>query len=117
MSLNNWNQTLSALIGICLYFNGDVDRSFYLLSPSSGRRPWSGDYKTLFVRASVCASFHPSVCPFVTFLHKPNISFIYKDIFIKFARNVYGYENMSVKNFGLILKSTMAAIANYLKII
>ena len=28
-----------------------------------------------------------------------NISFIYKDIFTKFAGNIYGYENMSVQNF------------------
>ena len=26
-----------------------------------------------------------------------NISFIYKDIFTKFAGNVYGYENLSLK--------------------
>ena len=45
-----------------------------------------------------------------------NISYIYRDIFSKFAGNVYGYENMSVQNFGLILKK-MAAKANCLKII
>ena len=39
-----------------------------------------------------------------------NISFIYKDIFIIFAGNVYGYENLSLENFGLILKNKMAAI-------
>ena len=43
-------------------------------------------------------------------------SFINKDIFIKFAGNVYGYENLSVQNFGLILKNKMDAIANCLKI-
>ena len=32
------------------------------------------------------------------------ISFIYKIIFTKFAGNVYSYGNMSVQNFGLILK-------------
>ena len=46
-----------------------------------------------------------------------NISFNYKDIFIKFAGNVYGYKNLSRQNFGLILKNKMAAIANCLKII
>ena len=45
-----------------------------------------------------------------------NVSFIYKDI-IKFAGNVYGYKNLSLQNFGLILKNKMAAIANCLKII
>ena len=66
------------------------------LSPTCSRRPWSGDYKT--------------------FLHKPN-SFIYKDIVTKFAGNVYGYENLAVQNFSLILKNKMATIANCLKII
>ena len=46
-----------------------------------------------------------------------NISFIYKNIFTKFAGNVYGYKNLSVQNFRLFLKNQMAAIANYLKII
>ena len=46
-----------------------------------------------------------------------NISFIYKDIFTKFAGDVYGYENLSLQNFSLILKNKMAAIANCLKII
>ena len=46
-----------------------------------------------------------------------NISFIYKDIFTKFAGDIYGYENLSLKNFSLILKNKMAAIANSLKII
>ena len=53
-----------------------------------------------------------SVRPFVMFLHKLNISFICKDIFTKFAGNVYGYENQPVHNFGLILENKMAAIAN-----
>ena len=44
------------------------------------------------------------------------ISFMYKDIFIKFAGNVYGCKNLSLQNFSLILKNQMAAIANYLKI-
>ena len=46
-----------------------------------------------------------------------NISFISEDIFTKFAGNVYGYENLSLQNFGLILKNKMATIANCLKII
>ena len=37
------------------------------------------------------------------------ISFIHKEIFTKFVDNVY-YENMSVKNLGLILKNKMATI-------
>ena len=45
------------------------------------------------------------------------ISLIYKDLFAKFAENVYGCENMSVKNLVLILKNNMAAIAGSLKII
>ena len=32
----------------------------------------------------------PSVHPFLTFLHKPYISFLNTDIFTKFAGNVYG---------------------------
>ena len=46
-----------------------------------------------------------SVRPFVMFLHKLNISFICKDIFTKFAGNVYGYENLPVHNFGHILEN------------
>ena len=40
------------------------------------------------------------------------------EIYTKFAENVYGCENMSVKNFVLIfLKNNMAAMADCLKII
>ena len=46
-----------------------------------------------------------------------NVSFIYEDIFTKFAGNVYGNKNLSLKNFSLILKNKMAAIANCLKIV
>ena len=60
------------------------------------------------VRQSVCSS---------RFCINLNISFIYEDIFTKFAENVYGYENLSLKNFSLILKNKMAAIANCLKIV
>ena len=44
------------------------------------------------------------------------ISFIYKDIFTKFTRNVHGYEYMYVHTFGLILKNKMATIADCLRI-
>ena len=46
-----------------------------------------------------------------------NISFIYEHIFTKFAGNVYGYKNLSLKNFSLTLKNKMAAIANCFKIL
>ena len=62
----------------------------------------------------------PSVRPSVRlscFCINLNISFIYKDIFTKFAGNVYGYKNLSLQNFSLISKNKMAAIANCLKII
>ena len=52
-----------------------------LLFPACGRRPWSGDYKTPCVRLS-------------RFCINLNISFIYKDIFTKFAGNVYANENL-----------------------
>ena len=83
---------------------------FSFLSPACSRRPWSGDYKTpsVYVRASVHSS---------RFCINLNISLIYKDIFTKFARNVYSYENLSLQNFRLILKNKIAAIANCLKII
>ena len=55
--------------------------------------------------------------PSVRFYINLNISFIYKDIFTKYAGNDYGYKNLSVQNFGLILKNKMAAIANCLKMI
>ena len=45
------------------------------------------------------------------------ISFIDEDVFIKFAENVYGCENMSVKSFRVILKNNMASIPDCLKII
>ena len=57
------------------------------------------------------------VRPFVMFCINLNISFIYKDIFTKYAGNVYGYENLSLQNFSLIWKNKMAAIANCLKIV
>ena len=65
-----------------------------------------------YVRACVRPSIHSSC-----FCINLNISFIYEDIFTKFAGNVYGYENLSLKNFSLILKSKMAAMGNCLKIV
>ena len=62
------------------------------------------------------ASVRASIRPMSRFCINLNISFIYEDIFIKFAGNVYGYKNPSLKNFSLILKNKMAAIANCLKI-
>ena len=62
----------------------------------------------------------PSVSLYISsscFYIKLNISFTYIDISSTFAGNVYGYENLSVQNFGLILKNNMAAIANCLKIL
>ena len=53
-----------------------------------------------YVRVCIRPSIHSS-----GFYINLNILFMYKDIFTKFADNVYGYENMSVQNFGLILKT------------
>ena len=69
-------------------------------------------YSFSYVRASVSPSVHLS-CFYINLY----ISCIHKYIFNKFAGNVYGYENLSVQNFGLILKNKMTAIANCLKII
>ena len=58
-------------------------------------------------------TFCMCVHPFFTFCINLNISFTYRDIFTKFAGNVYGYENsVSAK-----MKNKMATIANCLKII
>ena len=86
-----------------------IKQSYYYLPPAAEGRGWEIIKRLPYVRLSVR--------PFVTFLHKLNISFIYKDISTKFAGNVYGYENLSLQNFRLILKNKMAAIANCLKII
>ena len=43
------------------------------------------------------------MCVFVTILHKP-LYLIHEDIFTKFAENVYGCANISIKIFGFILK-------------
>ena len=66
----------------------------------------------LSLRACMCVCMHVCV---VTFLNQALYG-IY-DIFTKFAENVYGCENMSLKNFVLILKYNMAAIAECSKII
>ena len=83
--------------------NGD----FYLPSAAEGR-----GRKIIKCLPSVRASVRP-----LRFCINLNISFIYEDIFTKFAGNVYGYENLSLKNISLILKNKMAAIANFLKIV
>ena len=51
----------------------------------------------------VCSCFHINL----------NISFIYKEIFTKFPGHIYGYENVSVQYFGLILKNIMATKADH----
>ena len=65
-----------------------------LLSPACGRG------REIIKRLPYMrASMRPSMIhPFVTFLQ-----------IFKFAGNVYSFENMSVQNFGLILKNKMAA--------
>ena len=60
------------------------------------------------VSACVCLSH---------FYIKLYISSIYEDNFTKFAENIYGCENMSVKKLVLILKNNIAAIADCSKII
>ena len=52
------------------------------------------------------------VCSFVTFYTNLYSSFIYKEIFTKFAGNVYGYENMS-ENFCLILNKNQNGRHNH----
>ena len=76
-----------------------------ILAPA---RPWLGDYKT--------SSLHMCVYPFIMFLPKP-LHLIHLWRYLHLAKNIYGYKNISVHNFGLILKKKLAIIANYLKII
>ena len=66
-----------------------------------------------FVCLCVCAC----MCTLSHFKIKLYILFSYEYIFTKFAENVYGCENMSVKNDFTSLKKNMAAIANCWKII
>ena len=95
----------------CINFFHNHIKYIYL-SPAGGQRPWLGYYKTPSVHACV----HACVCSSRFYINL-NTSFIYKDIFTKFAGNVYDYTNLSVQNVGLNLKNKMAAIANCLKII
>ena len=70
-----------------------IDGTYYLPPAAEGRG--REIIKRLpYVCMSVCACIHLSC-----FCINLNISFIYKDIFTKFAGNVYGYENLSVQNF------------------
>ena len=84
----------------------------YNLPPVAKSCGWQIIKRLSYVCPSVRPSLHSS-----HFYINLNSSFIYKNIFTKFAGNVYGYENMSVQNFGLILKKKMAAIADCLEII
>ena len=63
--------------------------------------PGLGDYET----PSVHACMHVRVC-LSHFYINLYISFIYEDIFTKFAENVYGCENMPVKILYSFLKKT-----------
>ena len=49
---------------------------------------------------------------FVKFNINLYVLFIYEDICTKFADNVHGYENISIKTFGLISKKKMAVIVD-----
>ena len=64
---------------------------FHIILFIISQRPGSGDYETSFIgvcmHVCLCASFHP-------FYLNLGISFISEDIFIRFAANVYGYENL-----------------------
>ena len=64
---------------------------FNYLPPAAQGRGWGTIKRLPYVRPSICLS---------NFYINLNISFIYKDIFTKFAGNVYGYENLPVQNFG-----------------
>ena len=65
------------------------------------------------MRVCVCVDVCLHACvSLIMFLHKPLYLIYFEDIFTKFAENVYGYENMSLNNFVLILKN-IATIADY----
>ena len=84
---------------------------FYLLPAKAGL----GDYETPSVRVCMRVCMH--ACMRLShFYINLYTSFIYEDMFTKFAQNASGCENMSVKNV-LILKNNMATIADCLKII
>ena len=61
-----------------------------------------------------CHFIHACICHILT---STFISDSFMQIHSKNLQNVYSCENMSVKIFGLILKSNMATIADCLKII
>ena len=84
--------------------------SYYLLPEAEGRGQ-ENIQRLPYVRVCACLSIRHF------FYINLIISLISKDIFTNFAVNVCIYENMAVQNFGLILKNTMAAMANSLKII
>ena len=85
--MSQGKQKIELCIMRCSFYFSD---NFWLLSPACGQRSWSGDYKMPSVSSSVRSS-----CFYINL----NISVIYKDIFTKFAGNVYGYENLFVQNF------------------
>ena len=66
--------------------------------------------KAFSTRISMCVH---SSC----FYKNLNISFIYKDIFTKFARNVYDYKNLSVQNFSIILKNKIATCLKIIQVL
>ena len=88
-----------------------VNSSYYLLPVAEGRCR-----EIIKFLPSVRASVRPSIRS-SRFCINLNISFIYKDIFTKFAGNVYGYENLPVQTFSLIWENKMAAMINCLKIV
>ena len=94
-----------------MHFANFMSTSADFLSPAKGH-----GQEIIKCLPYVCASVRACVRS-SHFCINLNISFIYEDIFTKFAGNVYGYENLSLKHFSLILKNKMAAIANCLKIV
>ena len=100
----------------CVHAGKDIYRKLayemqfdhFYLPPAAEGHGWEIIKRLPYVRPSVRLS---------CFCINLNISFIYEHIFTKFAGNVYGYENLSLQNFSLILKNKMAAIANCLKIV
>ena len=89
----------------------EVSVKVYYLPPAAKGRDREIIKRLPYLRAYIRASVHHVFCINLT------ISFIYKDIFTKFAVNVYGYKNLCRQNFSLILKNKMATIANCLKIV
>ena len=79
----------------------------YVSSPA-GSKPGFGDYEMPSVCVFMCAHISLSLV-----LHKPFNTFIYEDIFIKFAENVYRYENLSVKIFLTLKKKERKVITMF----